>query len=187
MLNTQIPTDELRDPGWVLNAMSNEKKNIAYVQQNHLQKIIGIFEKIVLTFSVQVTQFGNMAKTLVSIICSVLVVNVMMIAVLTIRALVHNISCLKYKFVCCAAALNMSYKAKTTMYKHFHDLELDMRSLEDEEMEKRNTEEQEQKDKENSKSKSFDKSFDKEGGVGYDGQEESAAEGGAGSRRASVL
>ncbi len=91
--------------------------------------VVPMFEGIVSKYEEEVSRFGDVAMTMVYVICAVIAFNVLIIAVFVLRALVNHIQTLQHKFVCCCVALTLPASSSLVLFKHFKNLENDWRDL----------------------------------------------------------
>jgi hypothetical protein len=89
-LASKATMSELANPVYDLTALSDQKRQVLYTQENIFRTLIGVFESIVLLYGAQVSSFGLVATDLVAVICAIIACNVFCIAVFTLRALTKH-------------------------------------------------------------------------------------------------
>ncbi len=103
---------------------------LACRQENVLRGITTLFESLIDMYDEQLISFISLASILIICICVITAMFITLFSLFVVYGIVRHVHTIKYKLVCCNMALSLPVSSVRAMYKHFKDIELNLKAME---------------------------------------------------------
>jgi len=118
--------------------ISAEKANVAFVFENTHRNYIPTMEELLVKYEDNVESFGNLASQSVQVITAINGILSVLTSFFVIRNLPRSLKALQFRHLGCSFGMSLPRNVCQKLFKYYEDIELQMKILEDEELEQQN-------------------------------------------------